>query len=58
MPGVVMKVLTDLGVISQQEQEKLSPCWEPNIYNHHNQVVGHKEIDFSLLPDTCEQECV
>ena len=58
MPGVVMKVLTDLGVISQQEQEKLGACWEPNIYNHHNQVVGRKEIDFSLLPDMCEQECV
>ena len=35
-----------------------SACWEPNIYNHHNQVVGRKEIDFSLLPDMREQECV
>ena len=45
-------------MISQQEQEKLGACWEPNIYNHHNQVVGRKEIDFSLLPDMREQECV
>ena len=58
MPGVVMKVLTDLGVISQQEQDKLKECWDPDIYNHHNQIVGRKEIDFTLVSNGIEQECV
>ena len=50
MPGVVLELLTQLGVISRAEWSQLEDCWDPNIYNHHRQIVGHREIRFSLCP--------
>ena len=50
MPGVVLELLTQLGVISKAEWSQLEDCWDPNIYNHHRQIVGRREIRFSLRP--------
>ena len=54
MPGVVLEILTQLGVISREEWSLLEDCWDPNIYNHHRQVVGRREIDFTLLPGNAQ----
>lgn len=48
MPGVVLHILTSLHIISSQEAEQMREYWDINIYDHHNQIVGRREIDFTL----------
>ena len=48
MPGVVLHILSGLHIISSQEAEQMGEYWDVNIYNHHNQIVGRREIDFAL----------
>lgn len=48
MPGVVLRVLSSLHIISPREAEQMGEYWDVNIYNHHHQVVGRREIDFDL----------
>lgn len=49
MPLVVVRVLEDLGVITEDEaREKLGKYLDPDIRNHGGTVVGRKEVCFHL----------
>lgn len=56
MPGVVLHLLVQLGVISSQEKLQMREYWDQDIRNHHGQVVGRKEIDFTLKTGNTQRE--
>jgi L-asparaginase II len=49
IPPVVIEILSQLNILSKEEEEKLSKYHYPDIYNHHKKIVGRIEADFNLI---------